>query len=236
MRGIHFWGASAMVLLIFDPHVPHVFLIGSFKFPREVNWLTGVLLFVFTFGMAFTGQLLRWNQDAYWAVVVGAPRRRGRRSSATVLAQVLFAGQTVGGATLTRFYATHVFLIPAIMFGLLGVHLYLVIRHGISEPPVPGVVVDPATYRQRYEELVHKDGVPFWPDAAWKDVIFALAVGSVVLALAIWLGPGRARQPGRPDDRPGLPAPGLVLPVVLRAAGADPARASRRWSSSASRC
>jgi ubiquinol-cytochrome c reductase cytochrome b subunit len=80
-------------------------------------------------------------------------------------------------------------MIPAIIFGLLGVHLYLVLRHGVSEPPVPGVVVDPKTYRQRYEELLHKVGVPFWPDAGWKDVVFALAVGSVVLILAIWLGP-----------------------------------------------
>jgi ubiquinol-cytochrome c reductase cytochrome b subunit len=105
------------------------------------------------------------------------------------LTGVLFAGQSVGGATLTRFYATHVFMIPAVIFGLLGLHLYLVIRHGVSEPPVPGVVVDPKTYRQRYEELIHKIGVPFWPDAGWKDVVFALAVGSVVLILAIWLGP-----------------------------------------------
>ena len=88
---------------------------------------------------------------------------------------------SIGGATLTRFYATHVFMIPAIIFGLLGVHLYLVLRHGVSEPPVPGVLVDPKTYRQRYAEHVHKVGIPFWPDAGWKDVVFALAVGSVVL-------------------------------------------------------
>jgi ubiquinol-cytochrome c reductase cytochrome b subunit len=80
-------------------------------------------------------------------------------------------------------------MIPAIIFGLLGLHLYLVIRHGVSEPPVPGVEVDPKTYRERYEELVHRIGVPFWPDAGWKDVVFALAVGSVVLVLAIVLGP-----------------------------------------------
>ena len=188
VRGVHFWGASAMVLLV-CAHAAQVFLIGAFKFPREVNWLSGTLLLVFTFGMAFTGQLLRWNQDAYWAVVVGASQAARAPVIGDFLVGVLFAGPQIGGATLTRFYATHVFMIPAIIFGLLGIHLYLVIRHGVSEPPVPGVRVDPRTYRQRYEELMHKIGVPFWPDAGWKDVIFALAVGSIVLILAAVLGP-----------------------------------------------
>ena len=188
VRGIHFWGASAMVLLV-ALHAAQVFLVGAFKYPRELNWLTGTILLVFTFGMAFTGQLLRWNQDAYWAVVVGAAQAARAPIVGDWLTGVLFAGHAVGGATLTRFYATHVFMIPAIIFGLLGVHLYLVLRHGVSEPPVPGVVVDRKTYRQRYEDLMHREGIPFWPDAGWKDVIFALAVGLVVLVLAIWLGP-----------------------------------------------
>ena len=89
-----------------------------------------MVLLVFTFGMAFTGQLLRWNQDAYWAVVVGATQAARAPFIGDILAQVLFAGQNVGGATLTRFYATHVFMIPALMFGLLGLHLYLVLHHG----------------------------------------------------------------------------------------------------------
>lgn len=188
VRGIHFWGASAMVLLV-AAHAAQVFLVGAFKFPREVNWLSGTLLLVFTFGMAFTGQLLRWNQDAYWAVVVGAAQAARAPLIGEWLTGILFAGQSVGGATLTRFYATHVFMIPAIIFGLLGLHLYLVVRHGVSEPPVPGVPVVKNTYRERYAELMHKEGVPFWPDAGWKDVVFALAIGTIVLLLAVVLGP-----------------------------------------------
>src|SRR5947209_18399282 len=188
VRGVHYWGASAMVLLV-AAHAAQVFLVGAFKYPREVNWLSGTLLLVFTFGMAFTGQLLRWNQDAYWAVVVGAAQAARAPIIGTWLTGVLFAGQTVGGATLTRFYATHVFMIPAIIFSLLGLHLYLVLRHGVSEPPVPGRPVDPKTYKKDYAELLHRIGEPFWPDAGWKDVVFALAVGSVVLLLAVVIGP-----------------------------------------------
>jgi ubiquinol-cytochrome c reductase cytochrome b subunit len=206
VRGIHFWGASAMVLLV-CAHAAQVFLIGSFKYPREVNWLSGTLLLIFTFGMAFTGQLLRWNQDAYWAVVVGASQAARAPIIGDLLTGILFAGPQIGGATLTRFYATHVFMIPAIIFALLGMHLYLVIRHGVSEPPVPGVRVDPRTYHERYEELIHRIGVPFWPDAGWKDVVFALVVGSIVLILAAVLGPPDLGQKADPtviqaDPRP----------------------------------
>src|ERR671938_66346 len=126
VRGVHYWGASAMVVLIFV-HLCRTFLMGSYKFPREVNWLSGVLLFGLTLGMAFSGQLLRWDQDAFWAVIVGAAQASQAPVIGGIAAQILLAGQTVGAATLTRFYATHVFLFPAIMFGLIGLHLYLVV-------------------------------------------------------------------------------------------------------------
>src|SRR3712207_908423 len=182
VRGIHYWGSSAMVVLAFA-HMAHVFLIGAFKFPREVNWLTGVILLAMTLAMAFTGQLLRWNQDAYWAVALLSSMASRVPLVGDLLVDVIIAGQTVGQATLTRFYATHVFVIPAVMFVLVGAHLYLVVRHGISELPRPGKPVNRATYRQEYQELLDRDGIPFWPDFAWKDVAFALVAGALVLLL-----------------------------------------------------
>src|SRR5437016_8342792 len=181
IRGIHYFGAGAMVVLILV-HMTQVYLFGAFKFPREVNWLSGSLLLLGTLAMAFTGQLLRWDQDAFWAIVVAAEQAAQAPVIGGWLVTLVVAGANVGGATLTRFYATHVFLIPAAIFGLVGLHLYLVVKRGISEPPVPGIVVDRRTYRARYEAMLAR-GIPFWPDAAWRDAIVATAAVAVVFVL-----------------------------------------------------
>ena len=205
IRGIHYFGAGAMVVLVLV-HMTQVYLFGAFKFPREVNWLSGSLLLLGTLAMAFTGQLLRWDQDAFWAIVVAAEQAAQAPVIGGWLVTLVVAGANVGGATLTRFYATHVFLIPAAIFGLLGIHLYLVVKRGISEPPVAGERVDRAGYRARYRELLAR-GIPFWPDAAWRDaVVSAIAIACVVLLAAI-LGAPALGKPADPtvvvaDPRP----------------------------------
>jgi ubiquinol-cytochrome c reductase cytochrome b subunit len=205
VRGIHYWGAGAMVVLVLI-HMSQVFLFGAYKYPREVNWLSGSLLLLATLAMAFTGQLLRWDQDAFWSIVVAAEQAARAPIIGDWLAKLVVAGQTVGGATLTRFYATHVFLIPAAMFGLIGLHLYLVIRRGISEPPVPGDVVRPRAYRQRYADLLRR-GIPFYPDAAYRDAIVAFVAVVIVVVLAGVIGAPPLGKPADPtlvvaDPRP----------------------------------
>lgn len=195
VRGIHYFGAGAMVVLVLV-HMTQVFLFGSYKFPREANWLTGSVLLLLTLAMAFTGQLLRWDQDAFWAVVVAAEQAARAPFIGGFLATLVVAGQNVGGATLTRFYATHVFLIPAGVFGFIGLHLYLVVKRGISEPPEPGVRVERQTYLARYREIL-RQGVPFWPDSAWRDAVASLAAVVIVVLLAIVAG---APLLGRPPD------------------------------------
>jgi len=195
IRGMHYFGAGAMVILVLA-HMTQVYLFGAFKFPREANWLTGSLLLLGTLAMAFTGQLLRWDQDAFWSIVVAAEQAARAPVIGSWLASLVVAGANVGGATLTRFYATHVFLIPAAVFGLIGLHLYLVVKRGISEPPVPGIVVDRRTYRARYEAMLAR-GIPFWPDAAWRDAIVATAAVAVVFVLAAIFG---APELGKPPD------------------------------------
>jgi ubiquinol-cytochrome c reductase cytochrome b subunit len=209
-RGMHFWGASAMILIVIL-HMARVFLMGSYKFPRELNWITGVFLLVLVLLMGFTGQLLRWNQDGLWGVVVASQYAGRVPLVGDELKRLVLAGDFVSSATLSRFFALHVVILPLLLVGLVGVHLYLVLRHGISEPPRSGEPVDRRTYRGRYRQLLEREGVPYWPDAAWQEALGAALAFVAVAVLAVVVGPRALGEPPDPARIPSHPRPDWFL-------------------------
>ena len=134
VRGMHRWGASVMIILLFL-HMGRVFLFGAYKYPRELNWLIGVLLLLMAMGEGFTGYLLPWDDTAYWATVVGVNINANAPIAGPFIANLLTGGAEIGSETLSRFYAIHMLLIPGGLFALIGLHLYLVIRLGVTAPP-----------------------------------------------------------------------------------------------------
>jgi menaquinol-cytochrome c reductase cytochrome b subunit len=134
VRGMHRWGASVFIILMFL-HMGRVFLFGAYKYPRELNWIVGVLILVMGMLEGFTGYLLPWDQTAYWATVVGINLNGTAPFLGPWLAQFLRGGQEISGETLTRFYSLHMLIIPGAIIALITLHLYLVIRLGVTSPP-----------------------------------------------------------------------------------------------------
>ena len=134
VRGMHKWGASVFIILMFF-HMARTFLFGAYKYPRELNWILGVLLLVSGMAEGFTGYLLPWDNTAYWATVVGININATGPFVGPFLAQFLQGGLSIGPDTLPKFYALHMLVLPGAIMALIGLHLYLVVRLGVTSPP-----------------------------------------------------------------------------------------------------
>ena len=213
IRGIHHWGSSAMVVLALA-HMIRVFSMGAYKYPREANWLLGSLMLLLVLGFGFTGYLLPWDQRAYWATQVGTSMAGTTPVIGSFVATVLRGGSQLGAATLTRFYAMHVLMLPLALGILVFVHLALVIRQGIAsrtsalEEGAPPRTTDPAypAYYKHAYAATKRGGVRFWPDVVAKDLIVSFGVIAVLVLLALAFGAG-LEPPADPSDNAYVPTP-----------------------------
>ena len=171
VRGLHHWGASAMVIIVFL-HLLRVVIYGSYKAPRELTWIAGVLLLLIVLGFGFTGYLLPWDEKAYWATVVGVEIASTAPVLGDFVAKVLRGGTEIGAVTLSRFYALHTIWLPWLAFGLVGVHLFFVRYYGSS-----------GTTQNTPEEM--KTGKPFYPDQVFEDVVGMLILFVILAAVAL---------------------------------------------------
>src|SRR4051794_11789671 len=188
LRAMHGWGSNFMVAIVLI-HMAQVFLFGAYKFPREFTWILGVFMLLMTLGMAFTGQVLRFDQDAYWGLGIGASIVGRVPLVGGQLVHMMLGGPMINGATLTRFFALHVFIIPGALLVFTALHVWMVLKLGINEWPMPGRIVRRETYIHEYNHLAHSDGIPFVPGGVWKDLMFSAAVIFAVAFCAAMFGP-----------------------------------------------
>src|SRR5215813_3938351 len=213
-----------MVVLVLV-HMTQVFLHGAYKYPRELTWVLGVFLLLCTLGMFFTGQILRWDPDAYWGLAVAGSMAGRVPIAGPWVVRMLLGGPVIGADSLSRFFALHVFVIPGALLFFLAIHLWLVLKCGVSAPPVPGEVVDPKTYDAAYEKRL-QTGVPFVGEAMLKDAFFSALAVIVVVVLAAILGPKGPTDPPDPtlagaNPRPEWPFLWLFALLSLSPAGAE---------------
>jgi ubiquinol-cytochrome c reductase cytochrome b subunit len=225
LRAVHYWGSNCMVVVMFL-HMTQVFLWGAYKYPRELTWISGVVLMLLTLGLAFSGQVMRFDADAYWGVGIGAAIFGRIPFIGAQVVDLLLGGPIIGSETLSRFFALHVFVLPGSVLALVALHLRLVLLKGINEYPKPGVQVSRQTYDALYNESLRKEGIPFVPNGVNKDVVANGILLLVILGLAVFFGP---KGPGIPADpsqaisepRPDYPFLWLFAAVALVPNGSE---------------
>jgi len=198
IRALHGWGSNFMLAIVLV-HMVQVFLFGAYKFPRELTWILGIFLLLMTLGMAFTGQVLRFDQDAYWGLGIGASIASRVPIIGPAVVKLMLGGPIIAGSTLSRFFALHVFVIPGSLMLFIGLHVLLVLKVGVNEWPMPGRLVRRADYVQEYHAMTRTQGVPFMPYGVWKDAVFSGVILLVIAACALYFGP--FGPSGQPDPR-----------------------------------
>jgi ubiquinol-cytochrome c reductase cytochrome b subunit len=184
LRGIHHFTAQAMIVLLVL-HLLQVIIDGAYRAPREVNFWLGLILMQIVLGLSLTGYLLPWDQKGYWATKVATNIAGITPGMGSDVQSLAVGGIEYGHHTLTRFFALHAGLLPALLIGFLALHIYVFRRHGIT-----------------VRNAIHAPDTTFWPDQVLKDAVACLAVLAAVLTLALWhgAGPRGGAELGAPAD------------------------------------
>ncbi|HEY5648071.1 MAG TPA: cytochrome b N-terminal domain-containing protein [Nitrospiria bacterium] len=204
VRGMHHWGASAMVVAI-GLHMLQVYLYGAYKPPREVLWMAGAFLFLLVLAFSFSGYLLPWDQKAYWATQVGINMVGTIPFIGDDLVRIIRGGDRLGALTLTRFYALHILFLPLMTLGLIGLHLFILRRVGPAGPfeeRRSGSAGTSPTDDRRHESFSE----PFYPRQVYMDAVVMGAVFLIVAALALGV-PFPLADKADPSDSSFKPVP-----------------------------
>ena len=193
VRGVHHYGASAMVILVVL-HMLRTYYFSAYKRPREINWLTGVLLLFLVLGFGFTGYLLPWDQKGYWATKVGTKIAGSVPLIGDTLLRLMRGSENLGQATLTRFYATHMLLLPAVVAMLIGAHIFQLRFHGMAPPITEKAKAQAKTF------------VPFFPHWVVTDTIAGLGLLALVVYLS-WASRAPLGFPADPTSSNYVPRP-----------------------------
>lgn len=189
-RQVHAWGATVMILAVIL-HMMRTFFMGSYKKPRELTWVIGVLLFMVTLTFGFTGYLLPWNQLSYWATTVGTEAAAAIPVFGEDLKNLLLGGTAVGQETLSRFFVVHVVVLPWIFVLLLTAHLVLMRLHNLATLDAVG----------EERPFLAESGVPFWPVHMAKEGCVAIGIFGLLLTLSV-LWPWEIGEPANPLETP----------------------------------
>jgi ubiquinol-cytochrome c reductase cytochrome b subunit len=221
LRATHYWGSNFMVGIMLL-HVTQVFLFGAYKYPREITWVSGVVLMLLTLGLAFTGQVMRFDEDAYWGLGIGAAIAGRSPGIGEQLVHFMLGGPIIASETLSRFFALHVFVLPGGILALVSIHLRMVLTKGINEYPKPGHIVRKETYDQEYAQIIKKTGIPFFPNGISKDVVAGAIVIMGIVFCAAYFGPkGPLGQPD-PTQIDTLPRPDFYFMWIFAIAALMP--------------
>ncbi|MDN3513697.1 MAG: cytochrome b N-terminal domain-containing protein [Candidatus Brocadia sp.] len=185
VRGLHHFGSSAMMILALV-HMFQVFIFGAYKKPRELNWISGVILLLFLSGFGLTGYLLPWDQKGYWATQVATNIMGTIPVIGKYIKIIHQGGSDYGNFTITRFYTLHVFLLPISLIFFLFVHIALFRKHGVTP------------YWKMREEVIKNRVDPFWPDQVFKDVVFAIGMYAALAGVVFWTGGAELQSPADP--------------------------------------